>query len=66
MSGSATDAAPQFGGFSSYGQDPESRRSWLLATVTSTAIYAGIALAVGRASDRPTYWVQVFAAPKLR
>jgi len=26
----------------------------------------GIALAVGRASDRPTYWVQVFAAPKLR
>lgn len=26
----------------------------------------GIALAVGRGRDRPTYWVQTFAAPKLR
>ena len=26
----------------------------------------GIALAVGREADRPTYWVQAFAAPKLR
>jgi uncharacterized membrane protein YphA (DoxX/SURF4 family) len=37
---------------------------YLAATVVEFA--GGIALAVGRASDRPTYWVQVFAAPKLR
>ena len=26
----------------------------------------GVALATGRARDRPTYWVQTFAAPQLR
>jgi uncharacterized protein YkwD len=26
----------------------------------------GIALAAGRERERPTYWVQTFAAPQLR
>jgi protein TonB len=46
MSAKATAASPQIGGFSSYGQDPGNRRSWLAATVTSTGIYVAIALAV--------------------